>query len=229
MFLLNSRKKKKSCIWKWKFPSSQSWWALLGIKTLLADSSPQKINLGFPSSRMAFVFMSGGMVFEGHMDSIQIFREINSWPHVSCTRTPRYKCPCTWREGKQASGLCLRSGDRRHPQFWRPESSELQPYRDFAGLSIVEVLTQRRGQHRALTPTVGLQGRDWISASLPPTGAGPLQVRERQVLPLGTCIREIFPWSWAKGSRNAKSTNWKDRDWNPPICSPETRAGFENL
>lgn len=32
---------------------------------------------------MVFVFMSGVMVFEGHIDSIRIFRECNSWPHTS--------------------------------------------------------------------------------------------------------------------------------------------------
>lgn len=134
---------------------------------LLADSSLQKINLGFPQQQSGICFhVRSNGISEGRIDFIQIFRENNSWPHTSVM--PEYPSTSALK-GREASvlvsGLCLRSGDKRHPGP-EPESSEVQPYRDVAGHILTSLWGLSVFWHMALI--LGLQGRNWTSASLPP-------------------------------------------------------------
>lgn len=86
MVLLNT-KKKVSC--SWKFQSFQSWWPLQGIKTLSADSSLKKINLGFPQQQNSICFhVRSNGISEGHIDFIQISEKITAGQiHQRCQNT----------------------------------------------------------------------------------------------------------------------------------------------
>lgn len=72
--------------------------------------------------------------------------------------------------------------DRRHPGS-EGQISELQPYRAVAGdilthlWGLSDFWQMKKGQHRGLMLTVGLQGRNWASASLS-TQTGPLLYKD---------------------------------------------------
>lgn len=178
---------------------------------LSADKSLKKINLGFPQEQNSICFhVRSNGISEGCIDFIQILGKTTTGQiHQRCWSTQAQDCEhqsCTWK------ALWLQG----------PESSELQPCRDETQKSLgqsmsTEFCHTEKCQHRALALTAGLQNSKHMSVSLLPSLL--CKDDKRQVLPLGTRVKEMLSRRWTNSSGNAKPASWEVRHWYTHLFS----------